>query len=462
MEKVEQKSGFVKGATAPPLREYISTFVQRAPRYAVKWSGRPWSTKQKPLADRPVEAHLRGHYAVGVLGKWYPEFCIVDVDDRPRGDVDRIRESLELTESNSMLFSSESPNSYHLLLRPEFREKPPTIKLLGDAFEGFARDRGVEVYPQAGRVIRLPFGPAQTPLDLEYSRLGDWADKFYWFQKLDPFDISTVRGQQFGFDFTLPQRPAVPSILSEAGELFEHGLQSPGSRHDAQFKVIYLLWRRNVPRDTAEEMAFSWIRRRHNGFSMDIVRNPDGVLKEIQRQVARVYEKYEFGHVYPDSTHNLFNGFITRADVEWIVRVSGGSLPRMRFLFELVKFCYPRRERKYVNVHSDRLVEWSSWRTYDVYLRELEKAGILTRGSSYQTGKFAKAINIKWPFRSADNAVLYEGRAVDTFQDTVGLLFKPAEFRELLTASGVGRQWCYKVASAIWGARDDSAHYELH
>jgi len=66
-----------------PFRSYVDLFVQRIPRYAVK-KFRSWTTKNKPLSDRAVQAHLAGQYAVAVLGKWYPEFGILDIDDRPR------------------------------------------------------------------------------------------------------------------------------------------------------------------------------------------------------------------------------------------------------------------------------------------------------------------------------------------------------------------------------------------
>jgi hypothetical protein len=101
---------------------------------------------------------------VAVLGKWYPEFSILDIDDRPRGTVDEIRERLELNDKNSMLFTSESADSYHILLRPEYHEKPPTVRLLNNAFRSFCDLHQVEVYPQPGHAVRLPFGPAQLPL----------------------------------------------------------------------------------------------------------------------------------------------------------------------------------------------------------------------------------------------------------------------------------------------------------
>jgi len=434
-----------------PFREYTDLFVQRIPHYAVK-TGRSWTTKNKPLSDTPIAAHLLGKYAVAVLGKWYPEFSIIDIDDRPRGTVDEIRERLELNDKNSMLFTSESADSYHILLRPEYKEKPPTVRLLNNAFRSFCDLHRVEVYPQPGHAVRLPFGPAQLPVDLEYSGLGSWQDKLYWFQKLNAFDITSVKGQQFNFDFVLAQKPTLPVLTEDGQYLLEHGLQAPGSRHEAQFKVIYSLWRRNVPMDTARDLTFNWIRRKHNGFSKDIIHYPGEVRKEIERQTAHVYEKYELTKTYPDSTHNLFNGFITRPDLQEIVRITGASLPRMRFLFNLVKFYYPRRFRIHVGVHRDRLVEWASNRTYGKYLDELAEKQIAERDSEWRRGRFSKAIRLTWPWKSSSEAVLYDGRSVDSLEGTIKAVFQPADFRSLLEASGAKSRWPYELTHRIWRA----------
>ena len=436
------------------FRSFTDLFVQRIPRYAVKKS-RSWTTKNKPLSDRPVQAHLAGQYAVAVLGKWYPEFGILDIDDRPRGTVDEIREKLELDDKNSMLFSSESPDSYHILLKPEYREKPATVRLLNSAFHNFCDLHRIEIYPQATRPIRLPFGPRQEPLDFEYSYLGDWESKLYWFQKLDSFDIRGVRGQQLIIDFDLSEKPSIPKLFEDNPEiLFQYGLQAPSSRHFSQFKILYWLWRHNVPRETAVEITFSWINKNHNGFSRDIIRHPKAVRGEIGRQAACIYEKYELSKIYPDSTHNLFNGFISKPDVENIIRIARGSLPRMRFLFHLVKFCYPRRFRTFVSVHTNRLIEWGSRRTYDKYLREFEAQGLLTRGTAYQTGHFSKAIKLEWPFQNSSEAVLYDGRSIETFEQTVRTIFKPEEMRELIESAGLKVSWSYELVRRIWESSD--------
>jgi hypothetical protein len=253
------------------------------------------------------------------------------------------------------------------------------------------------------------------------------------------------------FDFDLSEKQTLPNLIEGHPEiLFQYGLQATGTRHFSQFKILYWLWRKNVPRQTAVEMTFAWIKKHHNGLSKDIIRHPKAVRDEIRRQAACIFEKYELSRIYPDSTHNLINGFISKPDIEHIIRITHGSLPRMRFLFHLVKFCYPRRFRIFVPIHTDRLIAWGSRRTYDKYLREFEAQGLLIRGKSYQTGLFSKAIKLEWPFKSSSEALLYDGRSIEKFEQTAKLIFKPWEMRELLEIAGSKVRWSYELVRRIW------------
>ena len=65
------------------------------------------------------------------------------------------------------------------------------------------------------------------------------------------------------------------------------------------------------------------------------------VWYEIEHQAAWVYERYDLASVCPDSTHNLHKGYITKPDIDEIIKAGGGSLPRMRYLFHLVRHTYP-------------------------------------------------------------------------------------------------------------------------
>jgi hypothetical protein len=122
----------------------------------------------------------------------------------------------------------------------------------------------------------------------------------------------------------------------------------------------------------------------------------------------------------------------------------------MRFLFHLVKFCYPRRFRTFVSVHADKLLEWTDQRTYLKYLGELESKGILKRGTAYQTGHFSKSLKLNWPFKTSSEAVLYDGRSIEIFEQAAKTVFKPNEMRELIESAGPSRQWAYELVKRVW------------
>jgi len=432
--------------------EYLGTFVQRVPRYAVKLPGGFWTTKSKPLADLPIQAHLEGQYAVGVLGSAYPLYGVLDIDDRDKGEVERVRDALGMDKGTSMAFQSESANSYHVIFKPEYNGRPPSIRLLGTMFRDFARANRVEVYPQWRHAVRLPFGPKQTPADEEYRGLGSWEDAVYWFGKLDEYNLTNVRRAQLELNLPIIGRPPVPKV-GEAQELFEHGLQAPGTRNAAQFQVLLWLWRHNVPQEQAEAVTWAWIRRKHNGFSKDIGRHPKAVRSELTRQATQIWGRYDFGRVLPDAPALAHEGYITKPDILEVIKATHGNLPRSRFLHSLVRFMNPRRYRLSVGVSRDKLMAWSSWKTYNRYLAELGARGIVRRGRPYQVGKFSKPIKMTWPWARQDEAILYEGRAVEGFDDAVRNVLKPGEFGQALEAQISDRASVFNVVKAVFEKR---------
>lgn len=421
------------------FREYKNVFIQRLPRYTVKLKGnKSWKTKKKPLSDIPIKAHLQGKYYVGVLGKWYPEFAILDMDNVTKEEAEKTRDMLKLESGvNSMLLSSESPNSYHTLIRPFHNNKPPTIRLLQDAFKMFGKQNNIEIYPQANRTIRLPFGYRQKCLDIDYIHLKDWKEQFYWFLKLDTFNLEDIPYSQPELDLKI-ENPGQPNTYKEGEYLLENGLQIKSSRNESQFKMLYYLWRKDIPQGIATDIVFLTIKEKHNGFSKDIRANPGECRKEIIRQAARIYNTYEFASIYPDETHNGYNGYITKGDIADIIRINP-NLPRAKFLFNLIKFCYPRRYRNFINLHSDNLIAWSM-RGYQKYLDELTKKEVVKRYDSYQVNRFSKSIKISWDFKDPDNAILDDNRAPISFEDTIRLSYAPEEFRELLIRAGSSRE----------------------
>lgn len=457
--------------TRATFEDYTRAFIQRVPKYGIKTKKHGWVTRNKPLADPAIKAHLDKKYTVGGLSPWYPQYAILDLDDKSMRFVDEIRDTLRLDEANSMLLASESANSYHCLLRPTLNGKPPTRHQLTKSFKTFATTKGIEVYPQVNRVVRLPFGQFSKCLDLDRLGLKTWQEKLFWFNKLDDFSLSEVQGQQYEIAFTKPLDDALPALVGPGGggwyaqgaELLKTGLQGPSTRHESQAKVIYYLFRNNVPFDEAMRQTWAWIKQHHNEFSKDILKYAPAVKKEIQRQVTHVYSNYHWAEKYPDNTHNQHNGYIAKPDVGEILKITGGSIPRSRFLFHLVKHSYPRRHRTFVPVHSNLLRTWA--RQDGKYLNELEGKGIVKRGKSYLTSKlakeiskkkgvevkaFAKSLSLTWDYKNSEDSVLFEGRSIDTFEDTIKLLFEPSDFRAMLRGATNNKAYIRRIVRGIY------------
>ena len=429
--------------------EYVDTFIQRIPRYIFKLKNKDsWRTKNKLLVDTPIKAHLDQKYYIGTLGKWYPKHAILDIDNRFLEYVDEIRDVLGLDAFNSMLCSSESTNCYHLLLKPTFNNKPPTIRLLQNIFKSFGKQHNIEIYPQSNRAIRLPFGHKQDCLDFEYKNLKNWWDQFYCFKRLNDYDISTIPYYQRELDLAFKDSKS-SNILEEGKLLLQNGLQRPNSRYETQFKILYYLWRNNIPIDEAIELVWLLIQSKHNDFSKDIIRHPETVRKEIGRQAGKIYNTYELSYIYPDETHNDYNGYLSKSDINSIVMINKGNLPRMKFLSHLVKYCNPRRHRVFINLHSDKLEEWSK-RNYLQYLDELKKSGIIQRGEKYSVDRFSKSIKINWDFKDTREAILDDNRSPNTLEDTIRLSYEPEEIKALLKKAGVKGDTAIKMINRIY------------
>lgn len=453
------------------FEEYTEAFIQRLPKYGVKTKKHGWITRNKPLSDPAIKAHLAKKYTVGGIAPWYPQYAILDMDDKELSFVEDVRGELGLDEDNSMLMASESSDSYHCILRPSLNDRPPTSYQLNKSFKNFVSTKGIEIYPQAKKVIRLPFGEFSKCLDFNYAGLETWQDKFFWFNKLDDFSLSTVSGQQYEIPFTVKKHDNnLPGLVGPNGggwygqgaELFKGGLQELSTRHESQAKVIYYLWRQNVPYEDAIAQTWAWINCNHNGFSNDVVKYAPVVFKEIQRQATHIYTNYHWAKTYPDTTHNHHNGYICKPDLQEIFKITKASIPRSRFLFHIVKHSYPRRHRRFVSVHSDKLKGywdkgkkqwvkgWAGRGSADKYLNELADMGLVKRGKAYSVGKFSKSLKLSWDFKTADESVLFEGRSVDTFEDTIKTMFKPDEFKALMRGATNNKSYVRRAVKSIY------------
>lgn len=435
-----------------PFDDYKGIFVPPVPRWIIKYKNGTWFTQKRWLSDWHIANHLAGIFWIGVLGKWYPVYAILDFDSRSRSEVDEIRKMLGFNELNSMLCESESKDSYHLLFSPEYHGRPPTLNLLNIVFKNPCTAKNVEIYPQRNRGFRLPFGSQQNAIDPGCASLRSWQDNLSWFEGREKFDLSTVSGHQMVLDLEpIDRAPIELPEIGEAPELFSNGLQAYSTRHHSQYQLIHYFFRQNVHRDHVEKIVWNWIRRKNNGFSKDIINDPALVKRDIANQTTWLYNKYQLSQVYPDSTHNLYHGYVSKMDIPLIVEACAGSLPRMRFLYNLVKHFYPRRHMAMVRVHRDKFIEWGSHNNYLKYLAELETKGIVERGRVYSMRQFSKSLKLNWEFRSNNDAALHDGRSVNGFESTIRSLFEPADLRSMLQKAGVAKQTTSEMIKRIFG-----------
>lgn len=411
----------------PEFESYLGYFVQPTPKYAIKQHGGRWTTQKKNLADPAIAAHLLGRYSIGSLSRFRSRFGALDFDGVPIEDVYRCMDELGLEESNSMLCTSERENGYHVLFRPLYKEKSVTPKLLHMILGGYIAEKQaqaipLELYPQEHQCFRLPFGPNQKMVlgGLPLNR--QWYEKLYWFEKLDEVDLAS--------DLNLPGRiVSRTGVDAEGAELLEAGLVEPNSRNDSQYKVLYHLWRGGLPRDSAIDTAWSWIQSKHNGLSKDILTGPKVVRQEIERQAQSIWSFSDRNREIPGKVRET--EYLTESDLSAIFRISKGSLPKMRFLANLVSYFNPRQNKGHIPVHSDLLIKWGSRDTYQKYTQELIDKGIVERSPNYSVGSHAKMIRLVWDYGPSHDAIRNDGRNLG-FDEAVQKAFSRVEFDAIL------------------------------
>ena len=366
----------------------------------------------------------------------------------PRSEVDEIRDAMHFTTDNSALETSESADSYHLLFRPTYYDAAPTVRLLRDALGPLAKRHHIELYPQRSKGVRLPFGTLQAAADVEkYGFRTTWQDRMYWFEKLDDYDLMNAPLVQQEFDL-IRHRPKVQSVYREGQALLQDGLIRDHSRHESQWQVLYVFWRRNMTPELAEQATWEWIKRSHNGHSQDILTNPRAVHREIQKQARWIWDHFEHADILPDDAHNTYNGWISPSDIVHCLHLVDGSLPRAKLLVQLVQYMNPRRHRRGgISVHSDKLSAWASVHTYPRYLEDLQRKRVLTRSDEYVRGIYAKRIKLtRWPWSTADQSILVDNRTPESLSQLILAAWPDRrDAHTVLEKAGMNRSTRYRL-----------------
>ena len=428
------------------LDNYYDNFVQHHGKYGVKTSG-TWRTVYGNLSKCNVEKHLNQKKWLGSTAKWYSYYGLLDIDSRPRKDVDRIRDELNMNESNSMLCRSESNNSYHILFKPLYNNKPINSNLLDTILKPISKYHRIENYPVKNKVVRLPFGKYQLSLDPSIANIPNptWEDQVNYFDSLDNYDLFNRKFEHkknvLDFDNNQFKEQMTESCYNRGKDLLITGLVFVGTRYQSQFDIIYYLWRTNNTPETTYLILEKWLRTKHNYMSEAINKGKlSNVFKEIERQINYVYNTYEFEGKYPDSVHNNYNGYLYKEDLIKIMKIAKGNKKEMQFYMRLLMYTYPRRQRDKISVHSDHLIKWSSRDMYLKYINKLERNNILERGSKYAVNAFSKEIRFNWKYKDSNVGIIKVNDISPLLlNDAVTAVFEPLEYKNLLQVAGCKR-----------------------
>lgn len=397
-----------KFAEETPFSDYKAAFVQHEPRYAVKKQGGRWTLVKAPITDNLLRYHLNGSLVVAALAKWYPSHLLIDIDHAESfSEVEEIRAALGMTETNSLLFESQTPRHYHILARPTYRGEPCTCKVINWAMADAAKQYGFEIYPQRVKPARLPFSPTTTPI---FDSVNRWSDLLYWFQKLDDYELKGLKLP------TVKVEPlSVGDCWSEMGRDFlAHGLRAPGTRNLVQRSALYCLWRDNWGPELACAKVFR-ILQEYRHLSNDMQRSPLSVRRELHRAADHIWAHFDRSKIFPDSVQQHYQYLTPQAAVQAALW-SGGTLKGLRFALDLVAYLLPRASRGSVSVHRDLLRKWSSKYGYVETVESFCRISGAKRGQSYEVAEFAKKIKLPPTIEATGKPVLNDNRPVTGLQ----------------------------------------------
>lgn len=438
------------------IRDFQFAFSQPTPKYAQK-SADGWRTIPHTLTYRAVRDHLEHRRTIGTLGRWYPSFGILDFDDVPISYVEQTRANLGMDDRNSVLFSSESADSYHLYFRPMAGDKSPTLRYYQKSMH-YVAQQYCEVYPQANRVIRLPFGAGQDWVKNGIRRQLDYTDGMAMLMALDGYQLADRwHGEvwdEVDAQASMPQLDRLQAGWKRDGlHYLNAGLEDAGSRYHATMRVIYFYWSQNVTPEVCIESVKKWIKSKNNGYSEDWKKNYRAVYRQIEQLTLWMYQNFAKKYILPDVPQLIDHGYHTQASVRAVVEASGGSLPVIKFALPLVSYCVARGGRG-VSVHRDRLVDWGSTANYVRYVERLEQAGLLHRHNHYSVENFAKKIDLQIPKMDVADGISTaddEARAEHDAKRLIMASYTPTEYYHTQRRNKCAIRAINSQIEEIWG-----------
>ncbi len=428
------------------LESYKDAFVRNYHRpYGIQRHKGSWEKRKYNITDAITQGHLRGDYWAGIVTAWYNAWGLIDFDgdklDIVHGTIDR----LGLREGQYLLCTSpsyEDDGSTHLIIKPEYECKPPTAKRFQLTLKKCLQVKSgtLEVYPNNSSLIRLPFGAKQFIISDGYPRINmSWQDKLYWFDKVEPFDLSTVSASFSEREYTKNTEWYTPPDVgckNEGAFLYQEGLQEVRTRHNATQSVVIWLFSQNYPPECTVEIVKEWIRKKGNGNSRTVNAGRWMVIdRDIEEIVDWVYKQFVHLQVLPDSIHNgLYS--IRECDLEFIAEHFGGDLRNQKRMFKLISYFRPRMKYEWVFCPQTIWIKIARANEYKEFQEYLEKRGILEVDPSYRAASFPfpgypKKFRLHLPNLKHSSELKSDGRIITDFREAVRMRYvNPREARD--------------------------------
>ncbi len=427
--------------------------AHRAPHATQKQedaADRHWSYKQFSTNDRAVRQHLTGKQALALNARWYPRLVNLDIDEpsRQAGAVfDRLLE-LGITRDQFVLVSTpryRKNGNFRAYLKTELHGKPATAglnqKVLAANFE-------CEFNPNGNKVDRLPLSFDSEILDTDTHTIKNLTlqQKIEIFENLTPVEISALRRVQ-----TIPAAVKVAPLatsgrrrkfVEEAEALKQYGLQSGDNRHEAQSKILFLLWLRGDHNNLeAIEFTKNWIRTKHNGHSNAVNRADwQRIDGEIERQAKSVFALV--AEKFPDAVHNKLTS-PTAADVADAAKFAPADAAKQKQFFKLLGVIRPVFHHEWITIRAER---WrddiASDSTYIDFQQELESRGLMIPDKHYIIG--SKTRKYKFNFKLPAAAPLsLDGRNIDNYYEALKMVCR-GDQREIHSLTGINRMTLWR------------------
>lgn len=435
-------------------QEYRNTFAvcPQGP-YGLQWPGKDWTTRYKPVSDPLVKAHLAGKYWIALPGMYYPVNYAFDCDGMPIADCLNLADAHGLQRGQFQIVTSpgfwEGQDRFHILMTLRYKGKLPTLKLGYQALRNLVGTR-CEVYPQLRRKFRAPLGRGQYLVDRDTLQIQThlhWSESHYYLKKLEPIDIETLPFQpsfQFPSEAKGEDNPRRWLPLSQAAELWEHGLQAAGTRHQAQWCVAVWLYRQNELPENAIRKIHRWLEKKHNGFSKLVLAGDwRAIDAEISRQVFWIWENFR---PYPDGPHNLERA-ITLADLKFAAEVFRGEVVNQKRLIALLSYVRPRAHHDWVYIPYWVWREIAHWSNYHEFIALLENKGLIECQWEWRhvpgqpLESYPRRFRVKLPATS-EIPVQFDGRNAWDYYEALQIVC--ASVREMVELTGVAHQRFYQ------------------